>query len=218
VIPGLPRSARAATLRREENGVKLGIVSDIHGNLPGLQRALDLMGDVDELLCLGDCIYDYQFSNEVVALLRRHEAHIIQGNHEEVFYSPAGVRARERAGIDPGLMGFLANQPPRRALEFGGMRVLMVHSTPWEPRGAYVYPHSAALARFAEADADVVLYGHTHAQVVRRVGRVLVVNPGSAGDARDHGNGRRLSCAVLDTASGEARVVDFDDPRFAGVS
>ncbi len=194
--------------------MKLGIVSDIHGNLPGLQRALSLMGDVDELLCLGDCIYDYQFSNEVVALLRDREAQIIQGNHEEVFYSSAGVRARERPGLDPTLLAFLADQPSRRLLERDGMRVLMVHSTPWEPRGAYVYPHSAALAQFAEADADVVLYGHTHAQVVRRVGSVLVVNPGSAGDARDHSNGRLLSCAVLDTAHGEARVIDYADPRY----
>jgi len=195
--------------------VKLGIVSDIHGNLPGLQQALALIGDVDALLCLGDCIYDYQFSNEVVALLRERDALIIQGNHEEVFFSAAGVRARERAGLDAGLMAFLADQPHRRMLHCEGRRVLMVHSTPWEPRGAYVYPHSASLARFAEAEADIVLYGHTHAQVVQRVGSVLVVNPGSAGDARDHRNGRQLSCAVLDTASEAVRLIDFPDGRFA---
>ncbi|HZU88627.1 MAG TPA: metallophosphoesterase family protein, partial [Stellaceae bacterium] len=87
------------------------------------------------------------------------------------------------------------------------------HSTPWEPRGAYVYPHSPLLDRFAEADADFVLYGHTHCRMVRRVGRVLVVNPGSAGEARDPGNSRQLSCAVLDTVSEEVRLIDFaDDP------
>ena len=63
--------------------------------------------------------------------------------------------------------------------------------------------------RFAGADADFVLYGHTHHQLVRRLGRVLVINPGSAGDARDNGNGRRLSCAVLDTVSEEVAVTDF---------
>lgn len=194
--------------------MKLGIVSDIHGNLAGLQYALAAMGEVDRLLALGDCIFDYRFSNEVVALLRARAALIIQGNHEEVFFSPAGARARERAGLDRGLMAHLAGQPHRRMLDCGGRRVLMVHSTPWEPRGAYVYPHSTALARFAEADADVVLYGHTHAQLVQRVGRVLVVNPGSAGDARDHRNGRQLSCAVLDTATEEARIIDYPDPRF----
>ncbi|HUB49494.1 MAG TPA: metallophosphoesterase family protein [Acetobacteraceae bacterium] len=196
--------------------MRLGIVSDIHSNAPGLQRALDLMGDVDELLCLGDAIFEYRFSNEVAALLRDRGAHVIQGNHEEVFFSPAGIRAREREGLDPGLLRYLADQPHRRRLEFGGKSVLLVHSTPWEPRGAYVYPHSPTLARFAEADADFVLYGHTHVQMVQQVGRVLVINPGSAGDARDHGNGRLLSCAVLDTATEDVQVIDYPDPRHDG--
>jgi predicted phosphodiesterase len=91
--------------------------------------------------------------------------------------------------------------------------VSLVHSTPWEPRGAYIHPNSPELARFAETEADFVLYGHTHHQVVKRFGRVLVINPGSTGDARDHRNGRLLSCAVLDTVSEETRIIDFVDPR-----
>jgi predicted phosphodiesterase len=42
---------------------------------------------------------------------------------------------------------------------------------------------------------------------------VLVINPGSAGEARDPGNGRQLSCAVLDTISEEVRVTSFPDLR-----
>jgi putative phosphoesterase len=195
--------------------MKIGIVSDIHCNHAGLRAALAAMGDIEELLCLGDCIFEYEFSNEVVGLLRERGAHIIHGNHEEVFLSPSGARARADERVDQELLAYLAEQPSRRLLELGGKRLLMVHSTPWEPRGAYVYPHSAQLARFAEADADIVLYGHTHAQVVRRFGEVMVINPGSAGDARDSRNGRQLSCAVLDTITDEVRVIDFPDPRFS---
>lgn len=191
--------------------MKIGVVSDLHCNARGLRRALELIGDVDELLCLGDSIYDFRFSNAVVGLLCAHGAQVILGNHEEGFFGPQGARARQRKDIDRALSDWLAGQPLRRELEFGGKRLLMVHSTPWEPRGAYVHPHSALLERFAEAEADVVLYGHTHCQLVRRVGRVLVVNPGSAGEARDSGNGRQLSCAVLDTISEEVRIVDFPD-------
>lgn len=194
--------------------MRVGIVSDLHCNLRGLDLALEAMGDVEELLCLGDSIFEYQFSNEVVARLIERRAHIIQGNHEEVFMSPAGIRARERPGIDPALLGFLAEQPHRRTLELGTKRLLLIHSTPWEPRGDYVHPHSAKLERFAEADADIVLYGHTHCQLVKRVGNVLVINPGSAGDARDSRNDRKLSCAVLDTVSEEVTVIDYPDPRF----
>lgn len=194
--------------------MKIGIVSDLHCNLQGLELALQAMDDVDELLCLGDSIFEYQFSNAVVARLKQRRAHIIQGNHEEVFMSPAGIRARQRSDIDPALLEFLAAQPHRQYLELAGKRLLLVHSTPWEPRGEYVHPHSAKLDRFAEVDADVVLYGHTHCQVVKRIGGVLVINPGSAGDARDSRNGRQLSCAVLDTVSEEVRMIDYPDPRY----
>jgi putative phosphoesterase len=194
--------------------MRVGIVSDIHCNADGLRDAIGVMGDIDELLCLGDAIFEYQFSNEVAAILKQHQAHVIQGNHEEVFFSRAGARARDRDWIDRGLMAYMADQPHRRALTLGGRQFLLVHSTPWEPRGEYVYPHSAKLERFAEAEADYVLYGHTHAQIVRRIGRVTIINPGSAGDGRDSRNDRQLSCAVVDTATDEVRVIDYADRRF----
>ncbi len=193
--------------------MKLGIVSDIHANIAGLDKALELMGDVEELLCLGDSIDEYRFSNPVVARLRERGAHVILGNHEEGFLAPSGSRARERPDVDRGLLAWLADQPIRRTVEFGGLRVLMVHSTPWDPRGAYVAPHSSDLARFAEADADVVMYGHTHAQMARHFGGTLVLNPGSTGDGRDRSNNRQLSCAVLDTYTRQAEIINFHDPR-----
>ena len=193
--------------------MKVGIVSDLHCNVAGLSRALNLMGDVDELICLGDSIWEYRFSNEIVRLLKERGARTILGNHEEGFFGPQGDRARQPEWIDRSLLGWLVERPHRLELQLGGKKLLAVHSTPWEPRGAYVYPHSSLLERFAEADADFVLYGHTHHQLVRRCGKVLVINPGSAGDARDADNGRQLSCAVLDTVTEEVVVTDFPDGR-----
>ena len=147
--------------------------------------------------------------------MKQRDAHVILGNHEEGFLAPSGIRARQRDTVDQGLLAWLAEKPHRRLVELGGLRLLMVHSTPWEPRGGYVAPHSSDLARFAEADADVVMYGHTHAQVVRRFGDTLVINPGSAGDGRDRSNNRQLSCAVLDTRTRHADIINYPDPRFA---
>jgi putative phosphoesterase len=193
--------------------LRIGIVSDVHCNHDGLLRALNLLGDVDELICLGDSVYEYRFSNEVVRILRERGAHTILGNHEEGFLGPQGARARQPEWIDRSLLQWLGDRPKRLELEFGGKKLLAVHSTPWEPQGAYVYPHSSQLNRFAEAGADFVLYGHTHHQLVRRIGRVLVINPGSAGEARDQGNGRQLSCALVDTVSEEVVTTDFPDLR-----
>lgn len=189
--------------------MRIGIVSDIHGNMAGLLKAVELMGAVDELLCLGDTIYDYRFSNEVVGWLRDNDIPTILGNHEWGFLGPQGARARAASWVDQDLVAWLEAQPYRMELQRHGQRILMVHSTPWEPQGAYVLPGSKDLQRFGEADADIVLYGHTHQQVAERVGDVLVVNPGSAGDARDSRNGRQLSCAVLDLAEGDVQMIDY---------
>lgn len=209
----LPDAAPPASGERVQP-VKLGIVSDIHCNLYGLQQALAAMADADAILCLGDCINAARFSNDVVATLKASGAHMILGNHEEAFLAPENCAARKASDADPALLAWLAGQPLQRRLEIEGKTLLMVHSTPWEPRGDYIFPHNEQLARFGAVDADVVLYGHTHAQVARSYGRVLVVNPGSVGEARYSSAGWQLSCAMLDTATLQVRFIAIPDPRF----
>ena len=190
----------------------IGIVSDIHCNSPALRRALDLMGEVDELICLGDSISEYRFSNEVVGLLRDRQCIAIQGNHEQMFFSPAGARARSAPWIDHELLSWLSLQPGRRVLEREGREILLVHSTSWPSGGQYVCAHDRDFARFAETGADVVLYGHTHQPVIQHVGNTLVINPGSAGEARPGDGGLTLSCAILDVTRLEARIIEFPLP------
>ena len=74
--------------------MKIGIVSDLHCNHAGLAHALETLGDVDELVCLGDSIYEYRFSNDVVETVRRVGARCIKGNHDMVLLGYHGARAR----------------------------------------------------------------------------------------------------------------------------
>ena len=63
-----------------------------------------------------------------------------------------------------------------RTLNLAGLRVHVSHG---HELGR---PKPAELA--AAYDADVIVYGHTHMQLVTRVGDTLVVNPGAAGPRR----------------------------------
>lgn len=196
--------------------MRLGIVSDIHCNAAALKLAIARMGDVDELLCAGDAFYEYRFSNEVIGLLQSTGARYVLGNHEAVLLDHRGVRAREASTVDQDKVRWVSEQPLSIQVDVGaGKKLLMVHASPLEPFTQYVWPKSPELARLADVDADYVILGHTHTQMVERVGGVLVINPGSTGEARDHANGRRLSYAVLDTASGEVLIDNFavgDEP------
>jgi putative phosphoesterase len=189
--------------------VRIGIVSDIHGNLDGLSCALERMGDVDELLCAGDMVEEFRFNNEVVALLRDRGARVVLGNHDAGLLSAHGERARSAAHVDPALVAWVAEQPLSIDVTVAGKRLVMTHASPCPPHTQYVVPRSPELRRIAEVDADFVIIGHTHAQLVERVGRPLVINPGSAGQARNQHNGRRLSYAVLDVDSEQVEIDDY---------
>lgn len=189
--------------------MKIGLISDIHCNLPGLERALDLLRECDEILCAGDLMYQYRFSNQVLALLRRREIHAIVGNHDKTILYTRGHPLQTSASVDPQERDYLAGLPSNLTLSLGGTRVAMFHGSPWdEAQGCvahYIYPQNRELLkRVAQVEADVIVLGHTHIPFCDLVDGRLVVNPGSCGESRDPSGA--LSCAMLDTGT---RTVDF---------
>lgn len=170
------------------------------------------MGDLDEILCAGDLIYEYRFSNEVMDLVRRRGIRLVLGNHEAVFLGPQGARARANGTANPDHIRFLQEAPFTLDIRVDGKRLLMIHGSPWEPHNEYLYPSHPKLGRLTELGADIVILGHTHYAMAARMGRTLVVNPGSCGEARDPRYDYQLTYAVLDTASGEVVIGAFPDP------
>ena len=108
--------------------MKIGIVSDVHCNQPGLLRALEILGDVDELICLGDSIYEYRFSNEVVQILKD------RGRPYDPRQSRGGLsRAAGRPRppvewIDHALLQWLAERPKRLELNFNGKKIVAIRT------------------------------------------------------------------------------------------
>ena len=192
--------------------VRIGIVSDIHCNAAGLAAAIERLADVDELWCAGDIVNQSWFSNETVALLRRHRARCVFGNHDAMLLSTQGARARQAAHVEEDLLDYLAELPREVALEADGKRVLMTHATPFAPHSEYVWPHSPELHRLGAVEADYLILGHTHQAMAVQVGTVLVVNPGSAGQPHHGVEGPRLSCATLDTETGAFTVIGVPLP------
>src|SRR3990172_5995152 len=74
-LPPLPASRLSSpTSRWYPDPMRLGIISDVHCNHEALRIALERMGPVDELLCAGDAVYQFRFSNEVMRILRERQA------------------------------------------------------------------------------------------------------------------------------------------------
>jgi uncharacterized protein len=62
-------------------------------------------------------------------------------------------------------------------VELGRVRVVVLH-------GHRLRAATPELAAAAHPDAGLVVFGHSHRPLVRRIGGVLAVNPGSAGPRR----------------------------------
>ena len=71
--------------------MRIGIVSDIHGNLAALEAALaglNLSG-VDRIICLGDAVDPFPGSKATIELLERLAIPILRGNHEDYVVTAA---------------------------------------------------------------------------------------------------------------------------------
>ena len=163
------------------------------------------MGEIDGLFCLGDSIEQTRFCAETVALLRDHKAIALVGNHEEAFFAGPGA-----SQANPDLAEWLGSRPSSLELEIAGLRIKLVHSTSWPSGHAYVPETHPDFRRFAESGVDILLYGHTHQPIVRRVVDTLVVNPGSVGEGRPTSRGFVRSCAIVDLDRCDAAIIDFD--------
>lgn len=186
--------------------MRLGIVSDVHCDHAAVTRVLgELAGEVDELWCAGDIVLQYRFCNLTTRLLREANVVAIQGNHDMVLVSEAGIGARQREGVDPTEVAWLAGLPYEHRVEVDGVRVLMTHGSPWAPHGDYLSARNEQWRRADELGVDILITGHTHEPMAATFGRTLVVNPGSLGEPRQRDD-RRATYALVDTAARTAEV------------
>lgn len=197
--------------------MKIGIISDAHGNAYALSKCLDSLDrlDVEEIICLGDCVGYFPESNEVLTKLQSMSAYCLMGNHEAMLLGLLELdntrdevyRIRE-CNISKDQLRRITQWLPFYEREIENRKLLFVHGSPWQPLDGYVYPNSD-LKMFADLRFDAVFMGHTHVPLTSKVGNTLVANVGSCGLPR---KGNTLSFAVYDTKQGsyESIHISFD--------
>ena len=200
--------------------MKIGIMADIHGNAPALKAVLAACeGRVDKILFLGDIAGYYAFVNECVAMWDRNRIIGIRGNHDEVmlqcirqnkppedgYYKQYGSgleRSRQNLSEDARLL--LQSLPLQRQISLSSVSIAMYHGAPWNPLEERIYPDFKDWYRFGTCKEDIILMGHSHYPLVKRLGSKLIINPGSVGQPRDNSSG---ACyAELDLASAEVKL------------
>jgi putative phosphoesterase len=190
--------------------VRLGLISDVHCNIEAFDRALAELGpEVDEILLLGDLVYEYRFSDPVITRARAEGLRYVLGNHELGYLKH--VAPRGPADASAANLSYLRDLPMRIDIAVDGKKICVVHASPFAPYNDYLHSGSPLLRQCEGLDADILLLGHTHVAMAERHSGTLVVNPGSLGESRDP-EASRVSYAILDTASEEVELRRFSDP------
>ena len=216
--------------------MKIGVLSDIHGNLRALEailRAFRLRGVEQRIICLGDMIGYYHQSLEVLNLLMKLNITGILGNHEAYLLgylkcSPEKWQAyfleSVKENISPKHLEWLSALPKSLEININGKHIAFFHGSPWNPLEEYIYPDSNKFDDFTALHWNYIFLGHTHYPMFKQVGSVNIVNPGSCGQPRD--GDLRASASIFDSEKEQIFFIreSYDiqstikEARLAGVS
>jgi protein phosphatase len=167
--------------------LRVGVISDVHGDARALDRALSLLErlQVHRVVCLGDLVEKGSHGDLVVEALAQHLIPSVQGNHDEnaVRHGACfrGADDDEEAPLAASTLRALAELPPRREYLWLGRRLILAHGIPAHNGvGVRVGEVPKALKRALRyRPADALLLGHTHQPLRTRVNGVWIFNPGS---------------------------------------
>jgi putative phosphoesterase len=182
-----------------ENGaqVRVGLISDIHGNLLALDAVLEELDreEVDQLVCLGDVAVGPQPA-ETLARVRELGCPVVMGNWDAAFLGQMTEPPQGEVGemlveigdwwaalLSPGDREFIESFLPTIELSLGSSRALCFHGSPrsYDDSIFATTPDEELRTMLDEVEAPALLGGHTHIQMIRRYEHSVIVNPGSVG-------------------------------------
>ncbi|MBN1893472.1 metallophosphoesterase family protein [bacterium] len=208
--------------------MRIGVFSDVHGNLEALNEVLDALKEesVDRFICIGDVVGYGPDPNACVEKVREISDAVVAGNHD--FAAAGRISTADfnenaaqailwtQANLNPDSAHFLHELP--MVFEYGD--ITAVHATPESPaEWHYILSENDAKRSLAASPTLICLVGHTHVpcifvkdpeggislkedhQVHFRSGEKYLINAGSVGQPRN--GDTRAAYGVLDTEEGE---------------
>lgn len=212
--------------------IKVGVLSDIHGNMEALKSVLEIIDNlgIKRLFILGDIAFMGPEPNETTTFIKnlasKYDVDIIQGNtdlfivNEELpeipdFAKNAIIYAQKNLSADN--ISFLKLLPPQKSITVGKTSILLVHGSP-RKNDENILPAKnieEIKPMIAETKEALILCGHTHMPAGYQIEKQTVVNVGSVG--RPFTQNQKACFVVLEIDeekencfSVEHKFVDFD--------
>ena len=177
--------------------LKTLVISDIHGNADALRAVINEEKNVDQSIFLGDALLSGPQAQETAELLHELDPDIcIMGNHDEELLDPsiyaewpAEWVAFNNAIIDsltPDAIQPFNDYLPSGQYKLGSLEMYLHHGK--TDSGSHAALPNATDDVLGTLDnhsgSPIVMFGHTHIQFTREVGKTTYINPGSVGQPR----------------------------------
>jgi len=159
--------------------MKIGIISDTHGDRYAVDTVLKLFPEAELWFHAGDCTPDAGY----LALISGKKVHSVAGNCD---WPNARV-------------------PEEMTVDVAGHRIFLTHGHTMGVKYGVDILRDAAKS----AEADIAIYGHTHAADIDP-GAILVLNPGSAARPRDEREPSFMKLTLEEGKEPKAEIVRFD--------
>ncbi len=207
--------------------MKIAIFGDIHGNIEALRTAYHeaQILKADKMYHLGDVGGYAPFVNEVVNFLIAHDIEGVQGNYDEAVANDrehCGCKYEDAVQAEMTQLSFewtkghaslkskeyMKKLPMEISFASNGKRVTLFHAAPHK-NNLYWYedrPEKFFREMADKADADILVYGHTHKPYKKNIGGKIFINAGSVGKPKD---GDPRACVTVLKITPETTTADF---------
>lgn len=189
--------------------MKICIFADIHGNIEAFEKMYFREQDkVDLFLFVGD-IFGYFYGqleildsfmtiSNLIALRGNHDKYYLTGQDIDTLSDKYG--SSYKISLSKKQRKYIENLPEHMELVFDNKRIAVYHGGPADYLEQRIYPNSFMDNKILEQQVDYMILAHTHYQMLRKVGDMTLINPGSLGQPRD---GRGFGYCILETDNGK---------------
>ena len=178
--------------------MKIGLISDVHGNIVALKKCYNYLDKqkVDKVYFLGDVVGYLPHGYECFDYLKERNVTCLLGNHEQMLLGEIDVTSKSdlvyqmeqtKLSFSEESLTSIRKWPKKIELDINGLKVLLVHGSPFEETTGYLYPDSD-LSLLGDLNYDYIFCGHTHRPFFKKIKNTTVVNIGAVGMPRDIGN------------------------------
>ena len=172
--------------------MKVGVVSDTHGDYTNIKKAFDeIFVDIDFLIHAGD-ILNHGPRNPIPEGYNPVElSNFLNNLPISVHYAKGNCDSEVDSLM---IKNFI--QSPYLYLVIEGIRIVVTHGD----------KNLNYFKELSEKHADILITGHTHNYTIDKESKYILFNPGSTSIPKNHPHG---TCGLIDIDAGEISIFDI---------